>query len=65
MDIAALSILMNQSQVRQEASISVLKMALDTSQVQSADLAKMMQANTKTMEQSVNPHVGARIDVTL
>ncbi|KAB2953429.1 putative motility protein [Heliorestis acidaminivorans] len=65
MDIAALSILMNQSQVRQQASMSVLKMAMDMSKVQSVDLEKMIDSNKKTMELSIQPELGSHIDVKL
>lgn len=58
MDIAALSMGLSQMQLAQEVGVSVMKMAMDTSEVQSADL-------TKLMEQSVNPHVGSTIDVSL
>ncbi len=58
MDIAALSMGLSQMQIAQEVSVSVMKMAIDTSEVQVADLTKMM-------EQSVNPHVGGTIDISL
>ncbi|WP_132995187.1 YjfB family protein [Sporanaerobacter acetigenes] len=58
MDIAALSMGLSQMKVAQEASVSVLKMAMDTAKGQSLDLAKML-------EQSVNPHVGGNIDISI
>ena len=58
MDIAALSMGLSQMQIAQEIGVSVMKMAMDTSEVQVADLTKMM-------EQSVNPHVGGTIDISL
>ena len=58
MDIAALSMGLSQMQIAQEVGVSVMKMAMETSEVQVADL-------TKIMEQSVNPHVGGKIDISL
>ncbi|ANX13690.1 putative motility protein [Fictibacillus arsenicus] len=58
MDIAALSIAMNQSQVQQQASISVMKMAINTAEQNGAELTKML-------EQSVQPHLGSSIDLKL
>lgn len=58
MDIAALSMGLSQMQVAQEASVSVMKMALDTATSQTNDLTKMM-------EQATSPHLGASIDIRL
>lgn len=58
MDIAALSMGLSQMKLSNEVSTSVLKMAMDNSQGQMDDLTKMM-------EQSVNPHIGASLDVKL
>lgn len=65
MDIAALSMGLSQMKVSQQASVSVMKMAMDTAKGQMADLTQMMDANTRVMEQSVNPHIGANIDIKL
>ncbi|WP_313568851.1 YjfB family protein [Acetoanaerobium noterae] len=56
MDIAALSMSLSQMKVAQEASVSVMKLAMDTAQGQMQDL-------TKIMEQSVNPNLGTSIDI--
>lgn len=58
MDIAALSMGLSQMKIAQEASMSVMKMAMDTAKSQSSDLTKMM-------EQSVTPNVGKNIDIKL
>lgn len=58
MDIAALSMGLSQMQVAQEAGISVMKIAMDTATVQSNEL-------TQLMEQSITPHLGGRIDISL
>ena len=65
MDIAALSTGLSQMKLAQEASISVMKMAMDISKVQAVDLTQMLEANTKVMEQSITPHVGQNIDIKL
>ena len=66
MDIAALSMSLSQMKLQQEASVSVMKMAMDA---QSGGLEKLMASNLEAtqqmMEQSVNPHVGGNLDVTL
>jgi hypothetical protein len=58
MDIAALSVMMNQSQIQQQTSLSVLKMAMNTAEQNSVDLTKML-------EQNVQPHLGNSIDLKL
>ena len=65
MDIAGLSIGLSQMKVAQQASVSVLKMAMDNMKSQSLDLTKILEVNTRTMEQSVNPQVGGNIDIRL
>jgi hypothetical protein len=47
---------LSQMKVAQQASISVMKMAMDAGQTQMNDMVQMVQENTKTMEQSVSPH---------
>lgn len=65
MDIAAMSIMLNQAKVQQAASVSVLKMAMDTGKVQINDMVQMVQENTRMMEQSVSPNLGKNIDLSL
>ncbi len=54
MDIAALSIGLSQMKVAQEVGVSVLKMAMDTSEAGVTDLLQVLDRNTKMMEVSVN-----------
>lgn len=63
MDIPSLSMSLSQMKVAQQASVSVLKMAMDNMKGQNIDMAKMLEVNTKIMEQSVNPHIGGNIDI--
>lgn len=65
MDIAAMSTMISQSSIQQQASLSVLKLSMDSAKVQSANLAEMLQHSTKAMEMSVNPHLGGNIDIKL
>jgi len=71
MDIAALSMGMSQMNLHQKASMSVMKMAMDTAKEQTVDLVKMLDVSnvvntdTKIMEQSVTPHLGGNIDISL
>lgn len=65
MDIPALSISLNQMKVQLQASTSFMKMAMTTAKDQSIDLLKMLETNTKLMEQSVNPHIGVNVDIKL
>lgn len=65
MDIAALSMNLSQMKVAQQASTSVLKMAMDSGEASMDKLTQMLDANTKMMEQSVNPHVGVNLDIKL
>ncbi len=62
MDIAALSMGLSQMKLQNEVSTSVMKMAMDT---QGGGLEKLMDSAAKTMEQSVNPHIGGNIDIQL
>jgi len=65
MDIAARSINLNQVQLRQAVSTAVLEMAMDTGRENADMLAKALAASIQVPEQSVNPHLGARLDVTV
>ncbi len=65
MDIAALSTGLSQIKIAQQASISVMKMAMNAGQTQMNDMVQMVQENTKIMEQSVQSHIGANLDIKL
>lgn len=65
MDVAALSMGLSQMKVTQQASVSVMKMAIDTTKSQAVDMAKILEVNTKIMEQSVSPHIGGSLDISL
>ena len=61
MDIAAMSVVMNQAQVKQQASISVLKKAMGTADQNGNAIMKMMQ--TPIGEHVAHPHLGKSVDV--
>ncbi len=60
-DIAALSTVLSQMQVQQQASLSVMRMTMDTGANQANDLLQMMQASTD----AVDPNAGRTIDIKL
>ena len=62
MDIAALSVGMNQGSLQQNANIAVMKMAMDAGKVNASGLIDMM-SQTKNMEMSVQPNLGGNIDI--
>lgn len=63
MDIPSLSIAMHQSKLHQQVGVSVMKMAMDSMRIQGEDLSKMLEITTKTIEQSINTHIGGNIDI--
>lgn len=63
LDIAAMSTILSQVRIKEQASISVMKMAMNTSKTQMNHMVEMMQDNAKMTELSVNPNLGATIDV--
>ena len=66
MDIAALSMGLSQMKLAQQASISVMKMAMDTAKGQASDLASMLESSTtKLSDNSLTPHLGRNIDTNV
>lgn len=56
MDIAALSMVLSQANVRQEATMSVMKKTMDQAESNGANVVKML-------EHSVQPHIGGSVDL--
>ena len=56
MDIAALSMALSQMSVRTEANVSIMKKTIDQAETNGQDVVKML-------EQSVQPHIGSRLDI--
>ena len=65
MDIAVLASAMNHSAIKQQTSISVLKMTMEQAKEQAADLNQMLEQTAKAVELSVNPDLGQNIDIRL
>ncbi|MCK9444101.1 MAG: YjfB family protein [Tissierellaceae bacterium] len=63
MDVAGLSVVMNQGSASTQAGVSVLKMAMDMAELQSAQMTQIMEISTEIMEKSVNTHLGGNIDI--
>ena len=58
MDVAAASIMLNQSQLQTQAGIQVLLKAMNVSEIQSQGIIQML-------EHSVQPHLGGNIDIKI
>ncbi|MBY0123443.1 YjfB family protein [Bacillus sp. S/N-304-OC-R1] len=66
MDIAFLSVALNQGQIQQQASISILKKAMDQGEGNADLLTKMLsEADVKAIQQAAQPHLGGNIDIKL
>ncbi|MCB8815035.1 YjfB family protein [Desulfosporosinus sp. SRJS8] len=63
MDIAAMSTVLNQNKVHEQASLAVMKMAMDVAVNQSDLLMSLEGVNAKAMETSVQPFLGANLDI--
>lgn len=56
MDITALSMALSQMSVRTEANVSIMKKTIDQAETNGQDVVKML-------EQSVQPHIGSKLDI--
>lgn len=65
MDIAAMSTMLSQAKVINQANISVMKMAMNNAENNGNMIKELAETNTKMMELSVNPHLGSNIDIKL
>ncbi|GMQ58045.1 hypothetical protein AN1V17_24400 [Vallitalea sediminicola] len=63
MDIAALSTSLSQGKIMSQVNISLSKMGMDMVKQQGQALTELMQSTS--LETSVNPHIGANIDIKL
>lgn len=63
MSIAAMSVAMGQQKLSQDMGTSVMKMAMDQMEGQGAALNDLMAASMKAMELSVQPNLGANLDM--
>lgn len=58
MDIAAMATMMQHNALRMNVAVSVIKLGMESSTASVDNLVQMM-------EQSVNPHLGANLDIRL
>lgn len=64
MDIALISMSLSQGQVQQQASMSVMKMAMGNVEQQGAAIQELMSTtNAATIQQATQPHLGGNIDL--
>ena len=63
MDIAALSVMMSQGRVQQQAGVSVMKLAMDVASTQGNMMTSLIDETAKSLELSVQPHLGGSVDV--
>lgn len=65
MDIAAIASALSQAGIKQQASISVLKLAMNTAKTNGDLLTSLLSAaeTTKLMEKSVQPNLGTSLDI--
>lgn len=63
MDIAALSMSLSQSQLNTDFGVAMLSKSLDVSASLGDSLVDMMERSV--MEQSVTPHLGSNIDLSV
>ena len=63
MDIAALSIVLNQNKVQEQAGLSVMKMAMGVATNQGNAMTSLASEIIKVMESSVQPNLGATLDL--
>ena len=66
MDIALLSMAMSQSQVQQQASMSVMKLAMGNADQQGGDLQALLGAtDAAAIQHAAQPHLGGNIDLKM
>lgn len=66
MDIAAMSMALSQSQVQQQASLSVMSKVMEQAHVNADFINKMMTgADVKALQHAAQPHLGGNIDINV
>ncbi len=64
MDIALMSMALSQGQVQQQASISVMKKAMDQAEGNADFINKMLgESDVQALQHAVQPHLGGNIDI--
>jgi hypothetical protein len=63
-DIALMSMALSQGKVKQQASLSVMKMAMGNAEQQGEALQKLMGTiDAKAIQHAAQPHLGGNIDL--
>lgn len=65
MDIARMSTQLSQINLQYQVSVAVLKMAMEGVTTQTGDIVETMEETVKTLEHSVQPHLGQNVDVVV
>ncbi|MCR8926813.1 YjfB family protein [Priestia megaterium] len=66
MDIALMSMSLNQGKVQQQASLSVMKMAMGNAEQQGKAVKELINSsNVKALQQAAQPYLGGNIDLKL
>jgi len=64
MDIAKMSTTLNQAHIQQQASLSVMKKAMDQTEGNGEFIDKMLgDTDVQALQKAANPHLGASIDI--
>lgn len=64
MDIVLMSMALNQGQIQQQASMSVMKMAMGDAKQQGDALQKLMSTtDSSAIQRAAQPHLGGNIDL--
>lgn len=63
MDIAKVSMSMNNIRIKQEVGVSLAKMVIDSAKMEGADILKMMEVNTEIMANYTDINIGENIDI--
>lgn len=64
MDIAAISNIIAQANIKQQAGIQLATKIIDISKQKNIDLLRMIEGSS-SLENSVTPHIGGNIDIKL
>lgn len=57
-----MSMVMSQSNLMQDASLSVMRIAMDTAQIQATNMTEML-SQSSSIQRSVQPHLGGSVDI--
>ncbi|MHC8970677.1 YjfB family protein [Priestia aryabhattai] len=66
MNIGLMSMSLSQGKVQQQASLSVMKMAIGNAEQQGEAVKELISSsNVKALQQAAQPHLGGNIDLKL